>query len=85
MIPPAPPENAARGTSAKLVVSAVMRIGRNLTRPAVISPSMTPNPLARKLLNEGDENDGVGHDNPDKQEGAHHGRQTKGAARNGQG
>ena len=39
MIPPSPDEATASGSSAKLVVSAVMRIGRSRTRPPFIRAS----------------------------------------------
>ena len=47
MMPPEPPEKAARGSSAKLVVKAVIRMGRRRTRAPVMSASRTGMPLAR--------------------------------------
>ena len=44
---PEPPEKAARGSSAKLVVKAVTRMGRRRTRAPVMSASRTGMPLAR--------------------------------------
>ena len=47
MMPPSPPAKAASGNNAKLVVNAVMRIGRSRTRPPAISASVTDIPRSR--------------------------------------